>query len=141
MSVVLLVLALGVLVNAYTFGRSSGMFPRFIGWVFVGLTLLEVLSQLKRTALEQEEYRFDWSLVRKQLAGMAWLLLLVTMVFAVGLLVAIPLFVLVFLRMAAHQSYRRSLVLAVGALAFVYAIFVGLLEYDLYRGFLAYIVF
>lgn len=132
--VVLFFLAVAALANAYTFGRSSGMFPRFIGWIFVGLTLLEMMLQLKRTLLKGEEYRFDWSLVKKQLAGVGWLTLLLAMVFVLGFLVAVPVFVLAFLRLAAGQSYRRSLSLAAGALAFVYGIFVWLLEYDLYNG-------
>ena len=46
-AILLLIMAIAVLVTAYDFRGGSGIFPRFIGWIFVGLTFTECLIQLK----------------------------------------------------------------------------------------------
>ena len=46
-AIVLSALAVFMLVTAYTYSRSSGIFPIFVGWIFVALALLESVVQLR----------------------------------------------------------------------------------------------
>ena len=44
----MLAIAVTVLVMAFDFEGGSGLFPRLIGWIFVGLTSAELILQIQR---------------------------------------------------------------------------------------------
>jgi hypothetical protein len=128
-------------VTAYGYSRSSGLFPIFIGWIFVGLALLETGLQIRTyrrtraapdsiSGLVARESGAGW----RETFGFAWLGLLLLTVYLVGLVIATPLFMFAFLRLAASRSIRYAGLAAALATAFVYVVFVWLLEYRLYAG-------
>ncbi|MEX2365234.1 MAG: tripartite tricarboxylate transporter TctB family protein [Pseudohongiellaceae bacterium] len=133
-SVALLVLAITMLVLSQSFGRSSGMFPRFIGWVFVALAAADVLVQLGRWYQQTLPKATEISVTVKQLKAMGWLLGLVLSLFVLGFLITIPVYIFIFLTWRSGHDRVKAAVISVGALFFVWAIFVGLLDYELYAG-------
>lgn len=135
-TVILLLAAAYLLWLAQPWGRSSGMFPRFIGWIAVGLCTVEVLIQLREALIRKVPYVFEKSMIWKQLKAISWLVLLLAMLFVFGFLVTIPIFIFGFLRMNAELKLWQCLALALGALLFVYLIFILLLEYRLFAGIL-----
>lgn len=133
-AVVLLAVSVTLLVLAQSFGRSSGMFPRFIGWIFVLLCTAELLVQLKNTFVDRVPFSINPPALKKDLVALGWLVALLILLFVLGFMVTVPLFIFVFLRLHARQSVMRCAAIAAGAIGFVYLIFVLLLEYALYPG-------
>lgn len=135
-SVGMFILAVTMLSLSQEFGRSSGMFPRFIGWVFVALTGADVVVQLRTWYLNKLPESTETSITIKQLKAVGWLLGLLVALSIFGFLITIPAYIFTFLTWRAGQDMRRSVVIALGALAFVWIIFVWLLNYELYAGLL-----
>jgi hypothetical protein len=144
-ALLLSILALVVLVTAYGYSRSSGLFPIFIGWIFAALVLLELALRVRdfargdaglpadpTTGLEA----VDTVSLLKDLAGFVWVALFLLAVYLVGFLVATPLFMFAFLKLSAGRGAVYSATAAIAAVAVVYTVFVALLDYRLYAGIL-----
>jgi len=132
----MLMLAITLLYLSQGFGRSSGMFPRFIGWVFVVLTAADVVVQLVAWYQRKLPASTETAITFKQLKSMGWLLGLVVALSIFGFLITIPAYIFTFLTWRAGHDKRRSAFIAIGALVFVWVIFVWLLDYELYAGLL-----
>jgi len=135
-AVFLAVLAGAVLAAAYGYSRSSGLFPIFVGWIFLALVLLEAALQLRLIlrggAEERPEFGETGGLA--DFGGFLWLGLLLVAVYLAGFLIATPVFMFAFLRLSARRPLAQSLLAALSAIAFVYVLFVWLLHYRLYPG-------
>jgi hypothetical protein len=84
----------------------------------------------KKEKLSPQEKR------RRELVGIGWLLAFFVMIVLFGLIPAIPLFVLVFMRFFGGESWRLSVGFAVVCWAFVYGVFVWGLRNEMYPGIL-----
>lgn len=139
-ALVLAGVAVVVLATAYTYSRSSGLFPVFTGWIFLVLTLLEVGVQVNvlRNPVSVSPHSTgdigEASADLRSYGGFAWLGMFLAAIYLVGFLAAIPVFVFAFVRFSAQQAWLRSALVALLATAFVYCIFVWLLEYRLFSG-------
>ncbi len=139
-ALLVLAFAISVLVTAYDYRGGSGIFPRFIGWIFIGLTLIECVVQLKSMNNSGQESLFSFSFARpdekviKELKGILWICVVIVSLYLLGFLVGIPLYVFAFLRLSAGRSYKQSLLLSAGATGFIYLLFIELLQYRLYQG-------
>ncbi len=139
-ALLVLAFAISVLVTAYDYRGGSGIFPRFIGWIFIGLTLIECVVQLKSMNKSGQESLFSFSFARpdekviKELKGILWIGVVIVSLYLLGFLVGIPLYVFAFLRLSAGRSYKQSLLLSAGATGFIYLLFIELLQYRLYQG-------
>lgn len=132
----LLVLAIAGWWIAQDWGRSSGMFPRRFGQVFIALAALEVAVQLWRSFVAKQVSQIEVSELIKQIWGLAWLGLLLAMIFLLGFMITVPLFTFLFLRLHGKLSWLISVGIAIGAVLFVELIFRRLLDYTLYPGLL-----
>lgn len=136
----LLVLAVLVTWTAYSYTRSSGLFPIFTGWLFIALVTVEVWVQLRklRQAAMQTGSRANEEVRRSgflnDFGGPAWLGLLLLAIYLAGFLVAIPAFLFLFLVYAAKRTLAYSAVTAAVLTASVYFVFAWLLEYRLFAG-------
>jgi hypothetical protein len=140
-AVLLTVLATGVLLNAYTFTWTSGLYPRLMGWVFLGLTSVELLVQLKEVFAPSAGHgravtEATQAPVAKELQAFAWLGGLLLSLYLLGFMVSTPLYVFAFIRFSGRSSLKTSALIAIGISAFVYLVFVRLLAYKLYAGIL-----
>lgn len=137
-----------VLSTAYGYSGISGTFPQLVGWIFLGLALLEVLVQVlavrkpARAPAPQAEARqagspdADNTSAVKEMKGFLWLGGLLLGLYLVGFMVSTPLYVFAFLRFSGGRGLGMSAAVAAGATAFVYVVFIQLLEYKLYPGIL-----
>lgn len=141
-AVILLALAITVTVTAYGYGQASGVFPRFIGWIFTALTLTEVATQVRAmlagrgAAVTADAVPPAPGRVAREFKGVLWLCTFLAAIYALGFLAAIILYMFVFLRLSAARRVRECLLITGGAALFVYLVFVKLLEYKLYAGIL-----
>lgn len=141
-SLLLAVSAIVALITAYSYTRSSGVFPIFIGWIFLGLTLLESAVQLKSilrgttaaAAGDNAVVPDAGQSAIQELSGPLWLAMFLAILYALGFLIATPLFMFAFLRFSARRSLWQSTAIALLATAFIYVVFTLLLNYRLYAG-------
>lgn len=139
-ALLIVLLAVAVLFTAYSYSRSSGLFPVFVGWIFLGLTLLELVLQITAMrhgavpGVAEPASAAAGEGSTREFGGFLWLGLLLLVLFVAGFLVATPVFLFTFLRFAARRSVSSSVSLALGATVFVYLVFEWLLKYQLYRG-------
>lgn len=135
-SFLMLLVAVSLLVLSQDFGRSSGMFPRFVGAIFVALTTADLILQLRKWYTQTLPEASELATIIKQLVAIGWLIGLVSSLFVFGFLITLPLFIFVFLTWRSKQHWRRAFAISSGALFFVLVIFVWLLDYELYSGWL-----
>ena len=144
-ALVMLVFAAAVLVTAYEYRGGSGLFPRFAGWLFVGLALMEVIMQARglmkpaargTDAGEEAETAAGRAGVRREVNGFLWVAGFLLLVYLVGFMAAIPAYMFAFLFLSARRTLWQSAAFAAGATVFVYILFIQLLEYRLYAGIL-----
>jgi len=139
-ALLLLLMAVSVLYTAYSYSGGSGIFPRFIGWVFVGLVLLEIAVQLKglfkplAPISADSQAPADNVIVLKEIRGFLWIGLFLLVLYLVGFLISIPLYLFAFLRFSANRSLKESLIMSVSSTLFVYVLFIQVMEYRLYSG-------
>lgn len=140
-AVVLLLVAVVATWTAYSYTRSSGLFPIFAGWLFIALVAIEVSVQLRKLRRPAAAETADTRGSRREalineLSGPAWLVSLLLSIWLAGFLIAIPAYLFVFLALAAKRSWGQSALIAVVVTACVYVVFAWLLEYRLYAGLL-----
>lgn len=130
-----------LLTVAYSYSKASSLLPRFAGWIFLSLALLEVLIQIKglvdvrREALEMPAPGDRPAGERlRAVQGFLWLAGMLAALYLAGFIVATPAFIFTFLWISARQGAARSAVIAAAATAFVWLGFVELLEYNLFAG-------
>lgn len=132
-----------MLITAYSYSRASGLFPRMAGWIFLSLSMLEFLIQIKsfmaipsplaggnRAAAMDDKGNDRY----KGVKGILWLAFMLAMLYVVGFVIATPVFVFAFLRISAGNSTKRSAVIAAITTGFVYLVFSKLLNYELFPG-------
>lgn len=73
---------------------------------------------------------------RKELVAVAWILLLLVLVFLIGLLWTIPIFIFLSLRVRSREKWRLSIILSLGAWAFMYVLFFYVLKIQFDNGYL-----
>ena len=137
-----LLLASAVLLMAYGFEGGSGLFPRFIGWIFVVLAGSEVILQLKALLAQKSAGLTDDANLRqlsranliKEMKGLLWLVVLLIGIYLVGIMITLPVYLFSFMRLSGNRSVQQSAIIAFCSTAFVYLLFVLLLDYKLYPG-------
>jgi hypothetical protein len=140
----MLLLAVAVLVMAYGFEGGSGLFPRFIGWIFVVLAGSEVLLHLKRLlaarhtthSVSKDEHLEARTRLIKEMKGLLWVGVLLVGIYLVGIMITLPVYLFSFMRFSGNRTVRESAIISVCSTAFVYLLFVVLLDYKLYPGIL-----
>lgn len=139
-ALLILLMSIALLVTAYDYRGGSGVFPRFIGWIFLVLTLAECVIQAKRLfsgkapSADPESVNGLGPDIKKELRGFFWIAFFLASLYIGGFLVGIPLYIFAFLRLSAGRSYRQCIIMSVSATVFVYVLFIQLLEYRLYHG-------
>jgi hypothetical protein len=139
----MLTIAVTVLVMAFDFEGGSGLFPRLIGWIFVGLTSAEFVLQIQRYRRSLGSQSADDSsakaeartLLHKELAGMSWLGAIVLGIYLVGFEVTAPVFLFSFIRTGGN-SLKKTATITFCLSAVLYLLFVVLLGHKLYTGIL-----
>jgi hypothetical protein len=84
---------------------------------------------------EQEE-RSARTIHRRELSFAAWLLLLVALIYFLGYLAAIALFLPLFLKLRSSEGWRMTLSITVVTWGFVYVIFILIMDAPLHEGLL-----
>lgn len=83
----------------------------------------------KKKLSPQEKWRREW-------IAIGWLLGFFVAIMLLGQMIAIPLFVVAFMRFFGHESWRASILYAVVIIVFIYGLFIWGLRNELFPGIL-----
>ncbi|MDE0032425.1 MAG: tripartite tricarboxylate transporter TctB family protein [Deltaproteobacteria bacterium] len=149
------VLVLGFLVLSLDYQPRARLVPLIIAVPTLLLTLLQLLIDMvpavgRRFSFLQEYDLFgidtgraaapsgescpSGTVFRRELNFAAWLLLLMALIYFIGYLVAIPLFLVLFLRLRSSESWLMTLSITVATWAFVYVVFIVIMGAPLHEG-------
>lgn len=87
-----------------------------------------------RAAASTEESRPNRNVFRRELSFAAWLLLLVALIYFIGYLAAIPLFMILFMRLRSSERWLITLSITAVTWAFVYFVFIVIMGAPLHEG-------
>ncbi len=87
-----------------------------------------------RAAEPIEETRPTRNVFRRELSFAAWLLLLVALIYFIGYLAAIPLFMILFMRLRSSERWLITLSITAVTWAFVYVVFIVIMGAPLHEG-------
>jgi hypothetical protein len=107
----------------------------FDGWSRVNLPGRALVSEAWGASFQRREM-VNVPPIRQELTLMLWMAGAFAGMATVGILVALPAFCFGYLRLRARRGTLFSLAIAAGLLAFEFAVFEWLLNYELYRGLL-----
>lgn len=141
---VLLVASLGYVCWAQEFREIPRMMPTIVGLATAVMAALDLLSRLNnrvaawlRVTLGADfmnpEIKHNPSLRRESMVFTAMVGFVLTIVI-VGILPAVPFFIMMYMRFWGYRSWSISLISAVAILVFVVAVFELALDYELFRG-------
>jgi len=129
--------------ETYEFHGKMRIFPLIVGWVGVGLSILDILSltQLRVARLINtvfgsvtSEPADEGRKPAREIACFAAIAAGVVLIWLFGFLIASPLFVAAWMILWGGKSLRHGLYGGVFTFAFIWLLFEGLLRYELYRG-------
>ena len=149
------ILVLAFLVLSLDYRPRARLVPVIIAVPTLLLTLLQLLIDMipavgrrfsflqdydlfgidtSRAAEPSEESRPSSSIYRRELNFAAWLLLLMALIYFLGYLVAIPLFLISFMRLRSSESWRMTLSITAVTWTFVYVVFIVVMGAPLHEG-------
>lgn len=142
--------AFAVLILVWTYDYQPAMrrLPLLVAWSTIVLAILDGLSRTESGLGRTINGIFSWGFGMPEVAGrtspsprsevraIAWIIGFVALVVAVGFYVAIPAYILLATRVQARAGWLASIAAALAVLGGVWALFFGLLEYNIYGGLL-----
>jgi len=140
---VILLLLLALLVISVDFDFKQGLFP----WVFIlgtmGVTAIDMAREARTRDKEQEKRVDDLRLgewlvglregQRGYLLAVAWIVGFLLMLYALGFIVTIPVFTILYLKLHG-ESWLVSGIVAASLMAVIYGVLVTGLKFPLYEG-------
>lgn len=116
-----------------------------IAWARVLGTVINLWRQAKRkeqaimpesTTPEEKAAVPEKQPWRKEMVAVGWIILLLAMVYLIGFIWTIPLFIFVSLRFRSHEPLKLSILISLGAWIFMYTLFGFLLKIEFANGYL-----
>ena len=145
-SLLILALAVTFLVLSYELNGKGQMVPVLVGWIGVLLCTLDVIAHtgtgfgrrvamvLSGTAhLEAEEAR---PALKAETIAIAWMIGATVLVVLFGFLIAVPVYVFVYMVAHGRKKIVQSGLTALITTLFIWIVFEVLMEYEVYRGLL-----
>jgi Tripartite tricarboxylate transporter TctB family len=144
----LLVVTIAYLATGYTYRPEARAFPVTVAWVMLALIGLDLVSRTHTavgkvvmrwlnpaTDPEKAEKQVQYP-AAKQLTAIAWLAGFVALMFPLGILGAIPVYVFASMYFRGHLRLLTCLIASAAVTLFIYLLFVQLLQIQLYPGLL-----
>lgn len=150
-SLIVLALMVGFLFWALDFDPRGRMMPVLVAWIGIVLATLDVIAHtdnkvgrwlaLVLSGTFEEMRRTEDPAVRsarfrREVAACLWMLAAVALVFVVGFLPAIPVYIFAYMLIYGKRSVRQSGITALVTVFFVWLVFEIFLQYEIYRGIL-----
>jgi len=124
----LLLMGIGFVVSIWSMSPTARWVPLLIALPTVALLSIQSLRELVTRTVQAND-------IRREVRVIIWLLALPIMVYVLGFLVAVPIYLLVYLRRRASLAWRQALSSAVIAALMLFAL-QRFLELQMYGGLL-----
>lgn len=143
-----LAISVGFLVWAHAYDERSRLVPVLVGWVLVGLAVLDVIVATgSRLGIYVNEFftgqivgeavsKPQPKLMVRAVIAVLWVAAFVALVMVFGFFLVIPFYVLGFVVVQGKKTLSKGVWAAVGTTLFTYVVFEILLQYEVYRGWL-----
>lgn len=132
--VLMVVVIAGALTKEY---KQTKLLPIILGSIVLGLAAIELRRELlaedKPAALPKQNETHRGDTLHRHLFTAAWMAGFLLAVYLFGVVVAIPLFIVSYLK-CHGRGWLTTIMLAAGTTAFIYVIFIRLLHEELHRG-------
>ena len=146
MTLCLTVIAAGVVITALKWPLKAALFPVIIGTPLFFMTIAQLLLSLferKENRVKKSIMDFKFSedvdqaiAVRRTLLTFGWITGFSLLILFLGFPIAIPLFLLLYIKLQAREGWRISLILTGLAWGFFWGLFVWLLDMPFQEGLL-----
>jgi hypothetical protein len=150
-NLILLSFIIMIIALSFNYDRKTGQVPALIGiitLVFAFLALIsEVFPQFGQkfdldmfhitnfsNKIDEPEIIARWSEAAGFVLLSVWLILFYLSVFLVGFIIPLPLFLFLFLKIYGEQTWLKSICFSLSSWVFIYALFVKVMKFDLFRG-------
>jgi len=144
MDLCLIAIAVTVIITALKWPLKTALFPVVIGIPVILMTMADLLLNLSgREKRVEKQAAVDFKLsedidqtlaTRRTLLAFAWIIGFFLMILFFGFHLAIPLYVLLYLKLQGRERWRISLPLMISAWVFFYGLFVWLLATPFQEG-------
>jgi hypothetical protein len=139
-----LLAAIAVLAAASHYPAQARAFPDAVAWLLTILATLDLLSVNGTSAGNRIRGLLNPSVAAlegeaqaaTQVRAILWLALFTVMLVLIGILYAVPLYMLASMRLRGNRSWLISLAVAGATTAFIWFLFAGILRLELYPGYL-----
>ncbi len=142
--IVWLVLCAGFVVWSYDLDDVSRAAPLLVGYAGLVLGALDLISRFEGAVPEAVRITMGAGFshpeithnpkVSAELTQFGWMTFFVVLLLFIGLLPAVPIYVLASMRNNGRRTWKESVVASVATLAFVFIVFEVFLAFELYRG-------
>jgi hypothetical protein len=145
---VVLAVTLVYLATAYTYSPEARAFPATVAWSSLVLCCLDIVSRTKTPAGQMLVRWFNPAAApektgahsaytpSKELIAMGWVVVFVAMMMLIGILPAVPLFVLASILVRGRKAWWFALIVAAAVTLAIWFVFEQVLMLELYRGLL-----
>jgi len=133
-----------IIVWSYDLDEISRAAPLLTGYTGLILGLLDLVSRFEGSAGEAIRVSMGAGfnhpeishnpILNAELIQIGWMAIFVLMSLFIGILPAVPIYVLASMRFNGKCSWKESLIAAAGTVAFVFVVFEVFLAFELYRG-------
>jgi len=146
--VLLLLFAVGFLLLAYSYEGRTRQVPVLVGWILLVLCVLDVIAASATRIGEAVTAFFAGAivangsgemagyLVGKIILAILWPSAFVALVVVAGFLVAIPIYVFLFVAIQGRGGIARAALASIITTGCIYVLFEKLLDYKIYQGML-----
>ena len=139
-----LTLCAGFTIWSYDLDSVSRAAPLLVGYAGLVLGALDLVSRFEGAVpnavritmgagFSHPEITHN-SKLSAELVQVGWMTLFVVMLLFIGVLPAVPVYVLASMRINGRRTWKESVIASVATLAFVFVVFEVLLAFELYRG-------
>ena len=141
-----LALSVGFLLSAYAYEGRTRQVPVLVGWILLGLCVLDVVAASATRAGTAVRAFFAGTVVGernddmanypvgKAIVAMLWPTAFLVTVVLIGLVAAIPIYVFLFVLIQGRSGVGRALLASVITTGCIYLLFEKLLRYEMYQG-------
>lgn len=143
-AVAIAALSTGFILWSYQYSSLSRFVPLIVGYAMLALALLDLASRTDtrlgryvRVAAGADFANPELKQtppVRREMEQAAWIVGCVAAMMVIGILPAVPLYVLASMRLNGRRPWKEAIIAAAAAGLFTYVVFEVFLSYQLYRG-------
>ena len=131
----------GALCIALSFPPGARLSPLTVIIPCTVIMLFILVDETRKPSSTNDEVKISRSLSlptkvvrQREAAIVGWILFLIGLIYVIGFIYAIPLFMLIMLRFRGKESWTLSIFITAGVSVFIYFFFVSLLKVNLYQG-------